>query len=76
MTLYIQIYNPGMRDAKTRDTGVSLNYIKNNYIRNDGNTPVSIMIISLFSQYFMIKTLSDIKSLNIFVMLKYMFYKI
>ena len=29
-----------MSDAKTRDTGVSLNYINNNYIRNDGSTPV------------------------------------
>ena len=28
-------------DAKTRDTGVSLTYINNNYIRSDGNTPVS-----------------------------------
>ena len=30
-----------MSDAKTRDTGVSLTYIDNNYIRNDGGTPVS-----------------------------------
>ena len=30
-----------MSDAKTRDTGVSLTYINNNYIRNDGGTPVS-----------------------------------
>ena len=30
-----------MSDAKTRDTGVSLNYINNNYVRNDGSTPVS-----------------------------------
>ena len=30
-----------MSDAKTRDTGVSLTYINNNYIRSDGNTPVS-----------------------------------
>ena len=30
-----------MSDAKTRDTGVSLIYINNNYIRSDGNTPVS-----------------------------------
>ena len=30
-----------MSDAKTRDTGVSLNYINNNYIRSDGGTPVS-----------------------------------
>ena len=30
-----------MRVAKTRDTGVSLTYINNNYIRSDGSTPVS-----------------------------------
>ena len=30
-----------MSDTKTRDTGVSLNYINNSYIRNDGSTPVS-----------------------------------
>ena len=30
-----------MSDAKTRDTGVSLTYINNNYIRSDGDTPVS-----------------------------------
>ena len=30
-----------MSDAKTRDTGVSLTYINNNYIRRDGSTPVS-----------------------------------
>ena len=30
-----------MSDAKTRDTGVSLIYINNNYIRSDGSTPVS-----------------------------------
>ena len=30
-----------MSDAKTRDTGVSLNYINNNYVRNDGSTPIS-----------------------------------
>ena len=30
-----------MSDAKTRDKGVSLNCINNNYIRNDGSTPVS-----------------------------------
>ena len=30
-----------MNDAKTRDTGVSLTYINNNYIRSDGSTPVS-----------------------------------
>ena len=30
-----------MSDTKTRDTGVSLTYINNNYIRSDGSTPVS-----------------------------------
>ena len=30
-----------MSNAKTRDTGVSLTYINNNYIRSDGGTPVS-----------------------------------
>ena len=30
-----------MSDTKTRDTGVSLTYINNNYIRSDGTTPVS-----------------------------------
>ena len=30
-----------MSDAKTRDTGVSLIYINNNYVRSDGSTPVS-----------------------------------
>ena len=30
-----------MSDAKTRDTGVSLTYINDNYIRSDGGTPVS-----------------------------------
>ena len=30
-----------MSDAKTRDAGVSLTYINNNYIRSDGGTPVS-----------------------------------
>ena len=30
-----------MSDAKTKDTGVSLNYINNNYTRSDGGTPVS-----------------------------------
>ena len=30
-----------MSDAKIRDTGVSLTYINNNYIRSDGGTPVS-----------------------------------
>ena len=27
-----------MSDAKTKDTGVSLTYINNNYIRRDGDT--------------------------------------
>ena len=30
-----------MSDAKTKDTGVSLTYINNNYICRDGDTPVS-----------------------------------
>ena len=30
-----------MSDSKTKDTGVSLTYINNNYIRRDGGTPVS-----------------------------------
>ena len=30
-----------MSDAKTKDTGVLLTYINNNYIRRDGGTPVS-----------------------------------
>ena len=30
-----------MSDTKTRDTGVSLTYFNNNYIRSDGSTPVS-----------------------------------
>ena len=30
-----------MSDAKTKDTGVFLIYINNNYIRRDGDTPVS-----------------------------------
>ena len=30
-----------MSDAKTKDTGVSLSYINNNYVRSDGGTPVS-----------------------------------
>ena len=30
-----------MSDVKTRDIRVSLIYIKNNYIRSDGSTPVS-----------------------------------
>ena len=34
-----------MSDAKTKDTGVSLTYINNNYIRRDGDTPVSGSII-------------------------------
>ena len=29
-----------MSDIKTRDTGVSLTYINNNYIRSDGGTPI------------------------------------
>ena len=33
-----------MSDAKTRDTGVSLTHINNNYIRSDGSTPVSASI--------------------------------
>ena len=33
-----------MSDAKTKDTGVSLTYINNNYIRRDGDTPVSASI--------------------------------
>ena len=33
-----------MSDAKTRDTGVSLTYTNNNYIRSDGGTPVSSSI--------------------------------
>ena len=33
-----------MSDTKTRDTGVSLTYINNNYIRSDGTTPVSSSI--------------------------------
>ena len=33
-----------MSDAKTSDTGVSLTYINNNYIRSDGGTPVSCSI--------------------------------
>ena len=33
-----------MSDAKTKDTGVSLTYINNNYIRSDGGTPVSCSI--------------------------------
>ena len=30
-----------MSDTKTKDTGVSLTYINNNYIRSDGGTPAS-----------------------------------
>ena len=30
-----------MSDAKTKDTGVSLTYINNNYIRSDGGTPIA-----------------------------------
>ena len=30
-----------MSNAKTRDTGVSLTYINNNYVRSDGSTPVT-----------------------------------
>ena len=30
-----------MSDVKTKDTEVSLTYINNNYIRNDGSSPVS-----------------------------------
>ena len=33
-----------MIDAKTRDTGVSLTYSNNNYVRSDGGTPVSVSI--------------------------------
>ena len=33
-----------MSDAKTRDTGVSLTYINNNYILSDDSTPVSSSI--------------------------------
>ena len=33
-----------MSDSKTRDTGVSLTYINNNYIRSDGGTPVTSSI--------------------------------
>ena len=32
-----------MSDAKTKDTGVSLTYINNNYIRSDGGTPFSVL---------------------------------
>ena len=30
-----------MSDTKTRDTGVSLTYINNDYIRSKGGTPVT-----------------------------------
>ena len=30
-----------MSDTKTRDTGVSLTYINNNYVRSDGSTPIT-----------------------------------
>ena len=30
-----------MSDTKTKDTGVSLTYINNNYIRSDESTPIS-----------------------------------
>ena len=30
-----------MSDVKTKDTGVSLTYINNNYIRSNGSTPVT-----------------------------------
>ena len=30
-----------MSDAKTRNTGLSLTYINNNYVRSDGSTPVT-----------------------------------
>ena len=30
-----------MSDLKTKDTGVSLTYINNNYVRSDGDTPLS-----------------------------------
>ena len=33
-----------MSDAKTRDTGMSLTYINNNYICSNGSTPVSSSI--------------------------------
>ena len=33
-----------MSDAKNRDTGVSLTYINNTYIRSDGGTPASCSI--------------------------------
>ena len=30
-----------MSDLKTKDTGVSLTYINNNYVRSDGGTPLT-----------------------------------
>ena len=30
-----------MSDLKTKDTGVSLTYINNNYVRSDGETPLT-----------------------------------
>ena len=30
-----------MSDTKTKDTGVSLTYINNNYMRSDSTTPVT-----------------------------------
>ena len=30
-----------MSDTKTKDTGVSLTYINNNYIRSDGNSRIT-----------------------------------
>ena len=33
-----------MSNTKTRDTGVSLTYINNNYVRSDGSTPVTSSI--------------------------------
>ena len=30
-----------MSDTKTKDTGVSLTYINNNYVRSDGSTPLT-----------------------------------
>ena len=30
-----------MSDTKTKDTGVSITYINNNYVRSDGGTPIS-----------------------------------
>ena len=30
-----------MSDTKTKESGVSLTYINNNYVRSDGGTPIS-----------------------------------